>query len=119
MKKTLIAVAVLLTAATTFAATTYAPTDEERGRWTHGDMYSWRIVMDAYKIDYNKYPAAANLQAVRPLVEPVYIRTLPMHDAWGNDYRFSSTDETYTLTSAGKDGQLDTADDITLTPKKK
>jgi Type II secretion system (T2SS), protein G len=120
MKKAILAALILvITATTAFAGTEYVPTKEERGRWTHGDMHSWRIVLDAYKQDYNAYPTASNLQTVRPMFEPVYIRTLPLHDAWGNDYRFESTAETYKLTSAGADGKFGSEDDIVLTPRQK
>lgn len=118
MKKTLFAALILLSASA-FAGTQYVPTDQERARWTNSDMHSWRIVLDAYKIDHKQYPAAANVEAILPLVEPVYIRTLPLRDAWGSDYRFESTAETYKLISAGPDGKFGSDDDLTCTPRQK
>ena len=52
-----IAAAILFIASTAFASDVYIPTDAERARWTMEDMQNWKIVFDAYTIDYKQYPS--------------------------------------------------------------
>ncbi len=73
------------------------------------DMRAIQTVVEAYAIDYRKYPAASTLSELRPLVEPVYIHTLPLTDAWGTAYRYlpSQDGQSYRLISAGSDRVFD------------
>ncbi len=68
------------------------------------DMNSWRIALAAYKSDHGSYPEATTLEEARKAIEPVYIVTAPMHDAWGNAFRYDRTASGYRLISAGADG---------------
>jgi hypothetical protein len=87
-----------------------APTDAERARWTMADMRSLATSVEAYAVD-NKdlYPAAATLDALIPMIEPVYIRTAPAVDAWGHPYVFvpSADRRSYRIISGGSDGATD------------
>ena len=97
-------VAIFLFATAAFAADPYIPTDLERARWTMQDMKSWMIVFEAYKQDHQEYPRVATIEEARAIGEPIYIRTAPMHDAWGHPYRIEANGTTFRIVSAGADG---------------
>jgi hypothetical protein len=93
-------------AASMSAVEPYLPTDAERARWTMSDLASWRICFEAYKMDYNHYPAGT-AEEIRAAIEPVYIYRLPVTDAWGHAYRVQSDGKSYRVVSAGSDGTFD------------
>jgi hypothetical protein len=114
------------------SAALYIPTDAERARWTLSDMMSWRIAIEAYATDFGVYPAVTTLEELRDAVQPRYILHAPMHDAWGNPYRYERDEKIgYRLISAGADGKFDPAtwtaggkrasfdDDAVVTPKER
>jgi hypothetical protein len=109
VKKTTSFVLGLFVAATVAAAadSPYVPSDAERARWTLQDMRSWRIALDAYKIDHKAYPAATTLDEARAAVQGIYIKSVPMHDAWGRPYLYEKTETGFRLVSAGADGKFD------------
>ncbi len=72
---------------------------------TIGEMRTVQIVLEAYKIDHKEYPVAASMEELRKLAEPIYVRTLPLRDAWGNELRYvrGADGQSYQLISAGSD----------------
>lgn len=91
-----------------FAIAAYNPTDADRARWTMSDMMSWRIAIQAYATDHGSYPNVKTLEALRDAVQPMYIASAPMVDAWGNPYRYESESATqFRLISSGADGKFD------------
>ena len=84
----------------------YQPTDAERARWTMSDFRSVATAAQAYKTDHNAYPAATSIEELQKLVQPAYIKSLPLHDAWGNPLRYSSDGKTMMIVSAGADGKF-------------
>jgi len=97
----------LIVAALLLAAATHKPTDAERARWTYYDMRSIQTAIEAYATDHNRYPDVKDMSALLPLVQPIYIMTLPTHDAWGHPYRIETTEKSYRIISAGADGKFD------------
>ena len=89
-----------------FLVAAYVPTDAERARWTLHDMRSWKIALEAYKLDHNRYPAASTIEEVAAAVEPRYIRKAPRTDAWGHPYVYEGTADGFRLVSAGADGKV-------------
>jgi hypothetical protein len=85
----------------------YVPSDAERARWTMQDIRSWKIALEAYKVDYNKFPEATTLEGAAAAIQGVYINTVPMHDAWGRPFAFERTAEGFRVVSAGADGKFD------------
>ncbi len=93
---------------------------------TMADIRSIGTALEAYAVDYNRYPAAAGAYAwpsgitavpsatigsVVGQLSPTYIRTLPMKDGWSSYFKYTSTSSThldYVLASTGKDGTIDT-----------
>ncbi len=84
----------------------YAPTDAERARWTMFDLRSVATAAAAYKQDHGSYPVASTMDELKALVQPTYVKSLPLHDAWGNGFRYSSDGKTMRIVSAGADGQF-------------
>jgi general secretion pathway protein G len=79
-----------------------------RQRRTLADMRSIATAVESFAIDNDVYPLQGGglrtLDGSRPDVEPLYIRTLPLEDGWGNPYLYWSDSLTYVLVSAGADG---------------
>jgi len=84
----------------------YQPSDAERARWTMSDFRTVATAAAAYKVDHNAFPAAKSMAELQKLVQPTYVKSLPLHDAWGNELRYSSDGKTMTIVSAGADGKF-------------
>jgi len=106
MKHVIIALVVFLLAATLQAA---PAGDCAAAAETIASLRSLQIVADAYKIDYKKYPPAVSIQELQPLAQPVYIRTMPLRDGWGNPifYLTFADGKSYVIASPGADGKFD------------
>ena len=86
----------------------------ERGsqKRSMADIRSIAVCFEAYKIDNDALPGAptagwVEVTEIREHVEPVYIRTLPLEDAWGNPFWIWSDGERYFIVSHGRDGERD------------
>jgi type II secretion system protein G len=92
---------------------------------TMADIRSIGTALEAYAVDFNKYPAAAGsyawpsgLSAVPSTtigsatgaLSPTYIRTMPMKDGWNSYFKYAANTVKldYVLASTGKDGTIDT-----------
>ena len=75
------------------------------------DMYGVTTAIEAFAIDYGEYPKAANMSELRTLLEPHYIKRVPLEDAWGTEYRYvrASDRKSFRLASAGSDRTFDPA----------
>ncbi|UCH95264.1 MAG: type II secretion system protein GspG [Candidatus Aminicenantes bacterium] len=62
----------------------------------------------SYKIDHNKAPEAKTFAELQPILSPRYIKTLPLKDAWGNDFHYyhgtGDRKDEYAIGSGGNDG---------------
>ncbi len=76
---------------------------------TIADANSLRTSVQAYAIDNNHYPLVTNIEELRPLLEPIYIRTMPTKDAWGTPFVYRSVDDgkSFVIASAGSDRKFD------------
>jgi hypothetical protein len=70
------------------------------------DIRSIATAAEAYAIDHDRYPLATDLDSLRPELQPVYIRELPMTDPWGRPYRWLSDGVSYRVVSGGADGSV-------------
>ena len=79
---------------------------EKKRPWrrTMMDLRTIAVALEAYAIDNETYPQG-DFDALKPLLEPTYIRTLPQTDIWGQKYAYvvSSDRARYRLVSAGSD----------------
>jgi type II secretory pathway pseudopilin PulG len=78
--------------------------DRGKQKRTMAAMRSIGAAIEAYSVDNYVYPVAASMPQLRPLIEPRYIKALPMLDGWGNSFQVDSSTSSYTLFSWGKDG---------------
>ncbi len=91
----------------------------DRGRQssTLTDMRTIGAALERYAVDHLAYPAASDTLALRPELEPDYVKQLPARDGWGHPFVFEvdAQGATYTLRSPGKDGALETGELASLT----
>ncbi len=75
---------------------------------TMGDMKSIGLAIENYMTDNGKAPEGKTLLEIKSKLQPFYIKTLPLKDAWENDfhYRHGTGDKKkeYAIGSGGKDG---------------
>ncbi len=71
---------------------------------TMADMRSIATAIESYAVDNTAYPAASSVATLAPLVEPIYIKALPLTDGWRRTYSIDSTSVQYTVWSGGSDG---------------
>jgi len=100
------AAALLLLAAVSAHADDPAERNIAAAKRTIADLRTLATVIEAYATDSNEYPAAADMEALRKLVEPTYVRHMPSRDAWGHEFIYigSPDKQQYRLVSAGSDG---------------
>jgi general secretion pathway protein G len=80
--------------------------DRGKQKRTMADMRSIGTAVESYAIDVNRYPNGASLAAIETVIEPLYIKVLPMTDGWQGTMSYTSTNNAsgYTVASAGKGG---------------
>lgn len=82
---------------------------------TLGRLEQIRMAMTNYAIDHDGgFPEGSSLGGISGELSPRYLPLLEAEDAWGNTMTYSSDGRTYSVVSAGADGQSGTADDVTL-----
>jgi len=74
---------------------------------TMADMRAIGTTCEVYAVDNNVYPAGQRLSDIVALVEPIYIKKLPLRDAWGNEFIYLTDSEmkNYWIISYGADGR--------------
>jgi len=79
--------------------------DRGKQKRTMADLRSIGTAVESYSIDNNVYPKSITaITALDDHLEPIYIKAVPESDGWSNNFvvATSSTGDTYTLGSAGK-----------------
>ena len=85
-----------------------APTNADRARKTLYEMRVIRTAVEAYAGAHNAWPQVASMEQLRTLVEPQFVKTLPMRDEWGTPFVFELDPNVgYRVISAGADGIFD------------
>ena len=73
-----------------------------------GELRSLGTACESFAVDTNLYPGPVDptdlIGRVASDLEPIYIRSVPRVDPWGNPYRFWSDTRLYALVSYGPDG---------------
>jgi len=78
--------------------------DRGKQKRTMADMRSIGTAIESYAVDANYYPTAATNVILQGVVQPVYIKSMPLVDGWNNNFVVASTTVAYTVSSNGKDG---------------
>lgn len=83
---------------------------------TRSDLRSISIALQAFTMDHGTAPEAASVEQLVAPLSPMYIRSLPRRDAWGQEMSYKRSDDgkTFTVSSAGPDTRFGTPDDVTL-----
>jgi len=68
---------------------------------TMADMRSLGTAMSTFELDNSRYPADLSE------LQPKYMKSPPMVDAWGNSWVTTFGDSDYTIVSLGKNGEPD------------
>jgi type II secretion system protein G len=76
----------------------------ERGKQkrTMADMRSIGTAIEAYSIDFSFYPTASDAGTLAGVLEPVYIKKMPLQDGWRADFDVDSATDQYTIISYAK-----------------
>jgi hypothetical protein len=79
--------------------------EEQKHPWkkTMGDLRTMATALEAYATDTNEYVKGSSMKELQPLLQPTYVRTLPMTDAWGTEYSYVGDGTHYRFASAGAD----------------
>ena len=82
--------------------------DRGKQKRSMADLRSIGTASEAYAVDNNFYPVG-NLAAVEPVLEPIYIKAMPLTDGWNNAvvYLGAANGIGYTVSSTGKNGAVD------------
>jgi len=78
--------------------------DRGKQKRTMAAMRSIGAAIESYAVDNNVYPITSSVESLRPLLEPRYIKAMPMSDGWGQSFQIDASTSSYTLFSFGKDG---------------
>ena len=78
--------------------------DKGKQKRTMADLHAIGTAVESYSVDHTYYPAAADFNTLRPTIDPVYIRSMPLVDGWSHPFQVDSGQTSYTLYSFGKDG---------------
>jgi hypothetical protein len=117
MKRSSISLVVSTVIALIFTSAAQAQlSDEQRNRAraaaTTSELLTIGTAVEAYLTDYPTPPAAKTMDDLRKLLEPVYVKGLPLHDEWGTPFRYecqAAPDKSYRIVSAGSDRTFDPA----------
>ena len=71
---------------------------------TLNDLKAIGQALNMYRIEHSSYPAGSFEELVKAL-EPHSMMQVPRQDGWGYPYIYTSTGNSYQLSSPGKDGR--------------
>ncbi|MCP4895436.1 MAG: prepilin-type N-terminal cleavage/methylation domain-containing protein [bacterium] len=77
-----------------------------RQKATMGDMRTIATAIEAYAVDYGRYPRAITSRAnLATFISPTYIKFIPMSDGWNNMWymRSDANGTEYSIASYGRD----------------
>ena len=89
--------------------------DRGKQKRTMADMRSIGTAVESYAVDNSKFPIASNVATLQTLVQPAFVKNLPIVDGWDNDFQVSSAATEYTIYSRGKDNAGSTCAAATTT----
>jgi len=62
-------------------------------------------------------PEVSSIEEAAALLQPTYVRTLPVRDGWGNRYHVETRKNDYVIVSYGQDGRSDGLNPWTCGPE--
>lgn len=77
---------------------------------TMGDMKTIGSAIESYLTDEFKAPEVNSIKELKEVLEPFYIKKLPITDAWGNNFHYlhktGEEEDVYFIGSGGSDGKF-------------
>lgn len=87
---------------------------------TMGDMKSMATAVESYMVDNGYAPQASTMAELQKLLEPFYIKRLPLVDGWGFEFHYThgtgEQQDTYSIGSGGRDGVFEGFDQAGFYP---
>ncbi|HJQ98610.1 MAG TPA: prepilin-type N-terminal cleavage/methylation domain-containing protein [Candidatus Polarisedimenticolaceae bacterium] len=77
--------------------------DKSKQKRTMSDLRSISTAVEAYSVDNTHYPVVTTVVAIKAVVDPIFIDTIPQYDGWRHDLQVASSTSQYTIYSQGKD----------------
>ena len=97
------------------AAAAVGGLDRARRERTVDRLEQLRTALVRYALDHDGLvPEGSSLAGVSAELSPQYLPLLQAEDAWGNTMSYASDGRSYSVVSAGPDGETGTPDDISL-----
>ena len=97
------------------AATAVQGLDRARRERSLDRLEQLRTALTRYAIDHDgAVPEGSSLGSVSAELSPRYLPLVPAEDAWGNTMSYASDGRSYSIVSAGPDGETGTPDDLSL-----
>ena len=78
--------------------------DKGKQKRTMATLRAIGTAVESYAVDNVFYPTVSDATAMRAVIDPVYIKTMPLIDGWSNAVQVNSDQNEYTIYSQGKDG---------------
>lgn len=79
--------------------------DKAKANSTKATLKTVALAIEGYLVDNAKSPQAGSLAELQTILAPLYIKELPLKDAWGNDLLYKKAGTAgYLIASPGKDG---------------
>lgn len=94
---------VLALSAWTSACVFRVRTECGRAKQTMGDMRTVATAIESYQIDHDEYPRINDIGVLVSMLEPTYVKSLPVTDGWGTPFIVRSDGRDYVIQSAGPD----------------
>jgi general secretion pathway protein G len=77
--------------------------DKSKQRRTMSDLRSIGTAIEAYAVDNTYYPTAADVPAIKAVIDPIFFDSMPLVDGWSHAIQADSVFAQYTIYSQGKD----------------
>lgn len=78
--------------------------DRGKQKRTMMDLRTIGVAVETYQVDNSIYPTAATAAILATLLEPSYIRKMPVKDGWGGTFIVDGETTNITIASLGKGG---------------
>jgi hypothetical protein len=90
-----------------------------KGDRTITDMRSIGVALEAWSEDHGgEYPMVQDVLELRPLLEPTYIKRIPLRDGWRcRHFQVESREDGYVIVSFGRGARPDVDDPWTCPPR--
>jgi type II secretory pathway pseudopilin PulG len=92
--------------------------NRSRAKRTVADIRTIGTAVDAYAVDHRHFPEAASIAELASVLEPTYVRALPMEDGWRSPFEYecwrarpgAAGCDAYVIVSGGRDTIIDLDD---------